>query len=248
MNNVSASTCTMTEERIAIDEGGRCLEGLLAYDDQPRWSALIAGPHPFLGGDLDNNVVRRLLAGLATDGALALTFNYAGVGASEGGPRDWPAVMSQFWEEGRFEGEADWVEDTQSALSTLRSLSKRRLAIVGYSFGCWTVANCMATASASAAVLISPNPKRHDFSGLRASNTPLLVLCSDNEFACSKAEVVHWFETLRDPKTLVVLPASEHFFRGQEEDVLAIVKTFLRTRVKRRMLYRAATVRERLTR
>ncbi|MFQ5424659.1 MAG: alpha/beta hydrolase [Phycisphaerae bacterium] len=209
---------------------GRALEGRLAYplDHQPVLCSLIAGPHPLLGGDLQNNVVQALLAGLADAGAVALAFNYAGVGRSEGGPADWPAIVSAFWRDGRFDEERLWVEDAAAALTFLRRSHDRCPVLIGYSFGCWTAVNNLHAADPAAVVLISPNPTQHTFDALGDFDGPLLVVHSNNDFSCAETDLVAWFETLRPPKSRVLIRAGEHFFRGEEREVVGTVLAFLR--------------------
>ncbi len=208
----------------------RTLEGRIAYppDHQPSLCSLIAGPHPLLGGDLENNVVQALLARLADAGAVALAFNYAGVGRSEGGPGDWPTIVSAFWRDGRFDEERLWVEDTAAAVAFLRRSDPRRPVLIGYSFGCWTAVNNLCVADPAAVVLISPNPKQHSFEALADFDGPLLVIHSNNDFSCAETDLVAWFETLRPPKSRVLIRAGEHFFRRQEREVAATLLTFLR--------------------
>ncbi len=204
------------------------LEGTLTYPaGHPCCSVLIAGPHPFLGGDMGNNVVSALSKALALRGAVTLRFNYGGVGASEGGPADWPKVMSKFWKDGTFDEEQDWVNDVGSALAGLRRWCDLSPVVLGYSFGCWTAVKNLRESNAKAIVLISPNPKQHEFEPLCQSQAPLLVIHSDNDFTCAAPEMMSWFESLREPKTRIQLSAGEHFFRGHELDVTATVLGFL---------------------
>jgi len=218
----------IVEEKVRIKGSGRTLEGILAYPDgRPGFSALIAGPHPFLGGDMHNNVVISLLRTLASHGAVALAFNYGGVGGSEGGPADWPAVMSAFWKDGTFDEENDWAEDTRSAIKALQQWSHQTPVFIGYSFGCWTIAKHLQRSNAGAIVLISPNPKKHSFDQLSECTTPLLLIHSDNDFTCSAAEIIEWFDSIREPKTRTQLSAGEHFFRGSEAELASVVVKFL---------------------
>jgi len=217
------------EERVRIEGNQRTLEGVLAYpfDSAPTRCVLIAGPHPLLGGDFHNNVVRALLQGLAAGESVVLAFNYGGIGQSEGGPADWPAVTSQFWRDGTFDEERDWVEDTAAAVAALRRWCDRPLVMIGYSFGCWTVSRQLGQGKVRAVVMISPNPKRHCLDGLRHGRAPLLVIHSDNDFTCSGEECAKWFQTLGEPKRRVLLSAGEHFFRGREPDLVRAVTEFL---------------------
>lgn len=218
----------ITEENVRIPGQGRMLEGILAYPgDQADCSVLIAGPHPFLGGDMRNNVVSSLLKALASRGAVALTLNYGGVGGSEGGPANWPAVMSMFWKEGTFPEEYDWVEDTRSAIAALRQWRDFPPILIGYSFGCWAITNNLRESCAQAIVLISPNPKQHSFEHLSGCPVPLLLIHSDNDFTCGVSEMIAWFESIREPKLRIQLAAGEHFFKGQETAVTRTVLDFL---------------------
>jgi alpha/beta superfamily hydrolase len=217
------------EERVPIPAPGRTLEGVLAYPDGAAFgSAVIAGPHPFLGGDMSNNVVTALAGQLAVSGLAVLTFNYGGVGASEGGPADWAAVTSAFWKDGTFPEEGEWVADTASALAAMRKWRRDRPVLLGYSFGCWTAVRNLKNVDARAVVLVSPNPARHDFDGLNLNTAPLLVIHSDNDFTCDVTDMTAWFQSVRDPKCREQIPAGEHFFKGREATVCDTVLSFLR--------------------
>lgn len=217
------------QENVRIQGPGGMLEGLLAYPtERVSCSALIAGPHPFLGGDMGNNVVTALLNALASQGAVALAFNYGGVGGSEGGPADWPAIMSAFWKDGTFKEEHDWASDTGSAITALRQWCDLPPLLIGYSFGCWTLVGNLRDSGAQAIVLISPNPRQHAFDPLSACPVPLLLIHSDNDFTCSVSQTIAWAESIREPKTRIQLSAGEHFFRGHEEEVTGTVLKFLR--------------------
>lgn len=219
---------TFTEENVRIPGQERVLEGVLSYPmDHPSCSVLIAGPHPFLGGEMRNNVVSSLSKALASRGAVTLTFNYGGVGESEGGPGDWPEVMSEFWKDGTFKEEDDWADDAGAAIAALRQWYDFPPVLLGYSFGCWTVVRNLRGSGAKAVVLISPNPKQHAFEELSCCTAPLLVIHSDNDFTCGISEVMAWYESIRAPKMRIQLSAGEHFFRGHEEDVSSAVLKFL---------------------
>ncbi len=219
------------EERVGIDGHGRRLEGVLSYpSERVQCSALIAGPHPYLGGDMRNNVVAYLSRALTLRGSVTLTFNYGGVGASEGGPTDWSAAMSAFWQDGTFEGEGDWVIDTEAALTALQHWCDLPSVLIGYSFGCWTVAKNLDKSNPEAVVLISPNPLKHEFDGLTKCGAPLLVIHSDNDFACGAGEMANWFDSVRQPKARIQLPATEHFFRGHEAELTSTIVEFLKSK------------------
>lgn len=219
----------IVEERVTIAANDRGLEGRLAYpaEREPGWCALIASPHPLLGGNLENNLVLALHRQLAAHGAVTLAYNYAGVGQSEGGPADWPTVMSLFWQNGCFDEERDWLDDTQAAWKALRDWCSGPMVAIGYSFGCWAVTDNLPESGARAVVLISPNTKKHDLCLDTDGPRPLLVIHSTNDFTCPVENVEAWFAAQHEPKRRVLIDAGEHFFRGREADVVKTVLDFL---------------------
>jgi len=229
-SDANGSTPDIIEEYVRIAGDGRSLDGLMTYasSSRPTHSVLIAGPHPMLGGNLENNVVRALGRGVAIQGGLSMAFNYSGVGPSDGGPGDWPSVTSAFWREGRFDNEHLWVSDTGRAFQTLANTHIEPLAAIGYSFGCWTIAENLGGSRARAAVLISPNPGKHAFDGIRGLGIPMLVIHSENDFACRPDDVRRWCDDLAAPTSFMLVQAGEHFFRGQEQTVVGMVAEFLR--------------------
>ncbi len=222
------SDIAIIEECVRLQRVGHTLDGILAYPNRlTDGAALIAGPHPLLGGDMRNNVVNSLLKALVSQGCVTLTFDYSGVGDSGGGPADWPAVMSKFWKTGTFVEENDWTDDTRCAMDSLRQWCDMTPVLLGYSFGCWTISKNLRESCAKAIVLISPNPKQHDFEQLSLCQAPLLVIHSDNDFTCDASEMKAWFDSIREPKTRIQWPTGEHFFRGQEMEVTMTVLDFL---------------------
>lgn len=82
--------------------------------------AIIAAPHPLMGGSIDNPVVDALVEGFNAGGLSTLRFNYRGVGSSGG-------VASG--------AIADAVADYQRVVRWARTQSFDWLTFAGYSFG-----------------------------------------------------------------------------------------------------------------
>ena len=55
-----------------------------ATHPQPLGVAVIAHPHPLMGGTMENKVVQTMARACAQAGWLAVRFNFRGVGASQG--------------------------------------------------------------------------------------------------------------------------------------------------------------------
>lgn len=217
------------DELTRFESDGLSLEGRLAYPESanPTFAALIAGAHPLLGGREENNVADAVRTGLAAAGAVAMTFNYRGVGGSEAGGFDWERMIADFWREGRVPEEQLWLSDAKNALNHLRTIIDAPKVLVGYSFGCWVISQLAAAANPPATILISPNPTQHDLSGVDTASAPLLVVSSDNDFSCPLDSLQAWFTERHDPKRHALLPGAEHFFRQREAEVVENVCNFL---------------------
>jgi len=225
------SARTATEwVRIPLAEGE--LEGVLSYPETSEATAavVIAGPHPLLAGDMDNNVVTALAEHLAATGYATLRFNYQGVGQSTGARLTDPKPLGEFWRTSRLPDEPQRWIDLAAAVGWLRSVTPPRspLAVVGYSFGCYVAASWLAAGGAADALgLIAPTVTHHDYAPLANCATPKLALASRTDFATSEAELVAAVDGWSGPKQLILAELDDHFFRGCEGWVNAHLSTFL---------------------
>ena len=103
---------------IPVEGEGIVLEGVWQQGEDR--AAVIAPPHPELGGSLDNPVTNELAYALYKGGAASLRFNWRGVGASQGEITDDPEVA-----------EADY----RAALEHLLHTVEGPVIGAGYSFG-----------------------------------------------------------------------------------------------------------------
>jgi alpha/beta superfamily hydrolase len=217
-------------EAVRFASGGLALEGRLCYPEEGavRGAVVLAGPHPLLGGDMDNNVVVGLSAGLARGGVAVLCFNYRGVGASEGAAPDGTADLAAFCATSRTAAEAGYADDFRAAVRALPVLvgSGLPVARAGYSFGC-SILTAAELAPNTPLVLIAPTVGMHDYTALAPVPNPVLVVAPDRDFAADSGEITDWFVTLRGPKRLVRGAWDTHFFRGQENRLADEVLAFL---------------------
>ena len=226
------SSESLVNEVIRFPADGYRLEGELAYaeDVVPVGVAVVAGPHPLLGGNLHNNVVRALGDGLAGRGVVTLRFNYRGVGGSEGPTEDRNAHFQRFWQTSRTEVEAQYLGDLCGAVACLRGAASASLplALIGYSFGCTLLPAAARTAgSVTAMVLVAPTLGVHDFTNYEKVAAPKLVVAPEADFATGAADVAGWFERLPDPKRLERPRLDSHFFRGHEDWLVTTIGEFL---------------------
>jgi alpha/beta superfamily hydrolase len=191
------------------------LHGELAYAEtgSARVAAVFAGPHPLLGGNMHNNVVRGMSDALAQHGVVSLRFNYRGVGRSEGPPLDVKRHLAQFWQTSHVPDELDLWRDVQAAVDCVRDVVGPDVPMlaIGYSFGCALLSRIRA-----ARVLVAPTIAKHDYDSFLGVRGPTLVIASEDDFASDARRLRRWFGRLAAPKQLVLQSFDNHFFRGQE--------------------------------
>ena len=190
-------------EAVRFTAGPYRLEGELLYPEAvaPWGAVVVANPHPLLGGDMGNNVVRGLTDGLAERGLATLRFNYRGVGRSEGKPADVAVHLARFWETSHVSDELDLSRDLETAVSFLRGALPAGLpvAVVGYSFGCALLPRLQCVEELDALVLIAPTVAKHDYEPFRTVTRPLLVIAPEDDFATDAEELRRWFDRLAAP-------------------------------------------------
>lgn len=205
------------------------LQGRITYPElaRPVCAVLLAGAHPLLGGNMTNNVISALRVRLAILGCIALSFEYCKPGDSS--PNTWTALLTEFWQTHHVSLESLWQKDARSAARFLRGTNPAPLVLVGYSFGCWAIAEMAATFDPAALILISPNPSDHDLSAASTVAAPLLVVSSDNDFSCTPDQLRIWLDSLRGPHAMCSINGAEHFFRGRETELVDRIAHFLRS-------------------
>jgi alpha/beta superfamily hydrolase len=225
-----AETDDLMIEDIAFRSGDYCLRGELVYRDTglPRGAVVLAGPHPLLGGNMHNNVVRGLGDGLARRGLMTLRFDYRGVGRSEGPTVDVAQHLAVFWQTAHAPGEMDFALDLQAAVAYVRESDPHLpLALIGYSFGCALLPRVKPMEAVAALALIAPTIVKHDYHAYRAVQRPLLVVASDDDFANDADRLESWLGTLTMPRQTLRAQCDSHFFRGHEVWLVDRVGDFL---------------------
>lgn len=207
-------------EDVYFQAGSNRLHGEFAYPETGSVSCgiVIAGPHPFLGGNTRNNVVRSLGDGLAQQGLATLRFNYRGVGRSEGPAIDMARHLAEFWQTSHAPDELDLWQDLQAAVEFLHDATPGvPVVLIGYSFGCVLLPQVQPRHKLAAMMLIAPTVGRHDFNPYQAVSTPLLVVTSDDDFVTGGTQLESWFRTLNMPRQHIQKRCDNHFFRGHED-------------------------------
>lgn len=192
-------------ERVAIAAARGEFAGELAYPARgaPRFSALLAGPHPYMGGTMRHPLICAIADDLALRGGVTLRFDY---GDSRG--IDVAASMARFWETGHAPedaGRLDAAADAAAFLSRCTPQAAGRLVLLGYSFGCHVVwrlwlDRVVSPHAIAAVVLVSPTLTRHEFTLPDANpdgDPPILVIHSADDFATPLSVVTDWLDSAK---------------------------------------------------
>jgi alpha/beta superfamily hydrolase len=217
-------------EEVWFLSGSLRLKGELAYPESisPIGAVVLAGPHPMLGGNLGNNVVRGLATGLAQRGVATLSFNYQGFGRSEGEVSNLASQIEEFWVSSHTSEELSYASNYLAAISAIHDMVGNHLplALMGYSFGCTLLPKAECNSDVPL-VLIAPTLGNHDYSAFRSIRNALLVVAPEGDFAADSTLVEQWFQSLTASKQLVRGEWDNHFFRGHEDRLAATVFDFL---------------------
>src|SRR5450432_1907481 len=176
------------------------LEALLEEpeDRDPIEAALVCHPHPQHGGTMHNKVVYRIARGLRRAGCVVLRFNYRGVNRSEGA----------------YDQGAGEVEDARAALSLLLSrYPKLPVTLAGFSFGSRIALKLGCELGYPRRVIAVGFPTVYaDRSYLEGCGVPRVFIQSTHDEFGPMADLEPVVAGLAEPKKLIGIPASDHFF------------------------------------
>lgn len=213
----------MPTETVNFFSGNLKLEGLLHLPGEgAAGSGILPGvavchPHPLYGGNMHNNVVVALSRALSEAGIAVLSFNFRGVGASEGSFNDG-------------DGEQDDLKAALVALSEHLQVDSSGLGVAGYSFG------GMVALSASrnreqvlALALVSPAITRGLMQGLQK---PVYVICGTKDHVVSTEMLMEEAAKANPPGQVELIQGVDHFWAGHEQEMALKVAEFLARELK----------------
>ena len=176
--------------------------------DSRRGIALIAHPHPLMGGTKDNKVVTTLARTFQALAYVALRPNFRGVGTTEGAH-----------DEGR--GEAD---DLVAVAHYAKQLyGNLPLTCAGFSFGGFVQARVAKQLHPEKLVLVAPAVNRFATETVAAGT---LVIHGELDDVVPLAAMLDWARPQQLP--IVVVPGGEHFFHGRLHVLQQIVTQYCR--------------------
>jgi len=194
------------------------LEALLMYPEGPAVAAaVICHAHPLHGGIMHFKVLFRAAKALQAHGAAVLRFNFRGVGASQGAH-----------DQGRGEqGDAAAAVD-----EVARRFTGLPIVLGGFSFGSSMAVRVGCADARVRALLVMgfPAAMLEDTSFLASCRRPRLFVQGENDAFADGPRIRALVATLPEPKTLVVIPGSDHFFAGHLDELQAAVDSWAATR------------------
>lgn len=194
---------------------GSSLEGLwlpARGEEAARGGAVVAAPHPQMGGSMDSPVATEL--GLATSdlGYVSLRFNWRGIGGSAGLPS----------------GEVHHADtDYSAALDFMEESVEGPVIACGYSWGAATAAR-LATRRrrVQTLVMVSPPTTMLDGDALKAFGHRVLIIVGDRDDYVPLDELKPMIEGVEGVH-LEVLKGVDHFFMAGLADIGRITRDFL---------------------
>jgi alpha/beta superfamily hydrolase len=202
-------------EAFDIDGPAGRLEAVLMHPEGPAVAAgVVCHAHPLHGGMMHFKPVFRAAKALQENGVAALRFNFRGVGRSQG-----------VHDEGRGE-----QEDVRAALDEAeRRFPALPLVLGGFSFG---------SSMALRVGVRDPRPRAlfalgfpvsmvADASFLEDCRKPRLFVQGEDDAFGDGRRIEELVSRLPEPKALVVVPGSDHFFAGHLEELQRAVGSWI---------------------
>ena len=171
----------------------------------PRAVAVVAPPHPELGGTLHDRVVYHATQGLTRAGCAVFRFTFGGAGASEG----------------TFTGGEGEREDFRALIdAAVARYPGLPVWAVGYSFGAWIAADVGASdPRVTQLVAIAAPVTSYDFDAVARAGKPVFLIHGERDHLCPVKAAQRLYGTLAEPRELVVIDGADHLFDGHVSEV-----------------------------
>ncbi len=205
----------MERNQVIISSGVLKLEGrmvILPYAGAAA-GVVICHPHPLYGGSMDNNVVHAISSALAEKGIASLSFNFRGVGRSEG----------------KHDGGQGEIDDALAAIAFLaeyKGIDSGRLGLAGYSFGGAIALEAGLQSSKVKAVAAVSPPEIPDFG---AGDRPRLIICGSEDTLIPASTILSQKEKITGPDgagAVEVIKGADHFWYGYEKTAAGRIASF----------------------
>lgn len=162
--------------------------------------AIICHPHPLYGGTLRNKVVHILAETFNAMGLLSVSFNFRGVGRSQG----------------RFDNGLGETEDLAAVAGFFRERHPGApLWLAGFSFGAFVAMRGWQEIGAQRLLQVAPPVSLFDFSGLAAVDIPWMVIQGGKDEIIPPEAVSAWVSRQQPKPDYQWMTEADHFFHGR---------------------------------
>lgn len=210
--------CMTTSELFEVSNG--VTEVLLDRLASPRAVAVIAHPHPLLGGNANHKVPFTMMRAAYANGVSVYRPNFRGVGRSSGQ-----------YDGGGFE--------TQDILDLIRLVREREgrvpFILMGFSFGAFIAARveqALAQVSSSSDDVILCGLPDGEVPGKRFYETPVIsgayLIHGEMDQSAPLSQALRWAERGNTPVNVV--PGADHFFTGRLDMLATLVSERIRSK------------------
>lgn len=220
----------MFVEKVTFPSGNLLLEGVLNYQEEKACQKvlIIFSPHPKLGGDMDNNVIKGIGENLAEADCVTFRFNYRGIGRSESASPE--VSLYDFWD--TLDKSNDYEEIVQDGFAAVRYATGlagvKKVFMAGYSFGVKIMEEIAAETETEGVVAISLPLRFHDFSKFANLSAKKLLIWGEKDFTASGAAIEAFAKIVRPPQEIAIIKNQDHFFRGYERDLSKLIEDILK--------------------
>jgi alpha/beta superfamily hydrolase len=177
-------------------------------------SVLLCHGHPAFNENMQSTLCEAMASELAMRGFVSLRFNFRGVGDSAG-------IRSN--------GESEF-QDVLSAVKALRSLpnvDKKRVFVVGHSFGAAAIIKSLKKlGTVKALAFLAPPINALSQSSIRADRRPKLILAGLED----KVSPLHDIKPITaeyDTNTMLISIRGDHLFQRNEPEAASLLAEFL---------------------
>jgi alpha/beta superfamily hydrolase len=179
----------------------------------PRAVAVVAPPHPQLGGTLSDRVVYHVAQGLTRAGCVVWRFNFRGVGTSDG----------------QYDRGAGEMDDMRAVIDHAAAASPALpIWSAGYSFGAWIAITVgAADPRVTTLIAVAPAVTGDDFSPLAASTKPKFLIHGERDELTPLKDARKFYATLPEPRELVVIDGANHLFDGHASEIADAIEELL---------------------
>ncbi len=214
----------MRQTSISFKSKGAVLEGVLASPQGlsgPFPAVAVCHPHPLFGGDMENGLVLAVCRALSEKGFMTLRFNFRGVGNSEG-------------EFTKGERELDDVDAALDLLRGWRDVDRKRLGLMGYSFGASMVLGSLSRYKAARAfALVAPPLASVDANDGGGAGKPMLFIVGDRDRLVPGDSLKEKVGSAHPSAELVTVAGADHSWRGHEDEAARRVADFFVNALRR---------------